>query len=209
MGQKTHPLGFRLGITKNWKSRWVTKNKFAEYISEDGIIRKYIEKRFERAAISSIDIERTEEKLTVTIYTARPGIIIGRKGVEVERLRKELAILAKGNNININIEEIKIPELDAKIIARNIARQIEERVSYRRATKRAIQQAIRMGGLGIKVACKGRLGGAEIARTEWHKEGKIPLQTLRADIDYAYVPSRTVSGVIGVKVWVYKGNVEI
>ncbi len=209
MGQKTHPYGFRLGITKNWKSRWITKNKFKEYITEDATIRKYIEKRFVRAAISDVEIERTEAKLTITIYSARPGIIIGRKGVEVERLKNELAFLTKSKDVYINIEEVKVPETDARIVAQNIARQIEERVSHRRAMKRAVQQAIRMGALGIKVMCKGRLGGAEIARNEWYREGRVPLQTLRADIDYSYIPSKTISGVVGVKVWIYKGNVEI
>ena len=209
MGQKTHPYGFRLGITKNWKSRWMTKNKFKEYIAEDDTLRRYIEKRFTRAAISEIEIERNEAKLTVTIHSARPGIIIGRKGVEVERLKNELALLTKGKDVYINIEEVKVPETDARIVAQNIARQIEERVSHRRAMKRAVQQAIRMGALGIKVMCKGRLKGAEIARCEWYREGRVPLQTLRADIDYSYTPSKTISGIVGIKVWIYKGNVEI
>jgi len=209
MGQKTHPYGFRLGITKNWKSRWITKNKFKEYLTEDAPIRKYIEKRFVRAAISDVEIERTEAKLTITIHSARPGIIIGRKGAEVERLKNELAFLTKSKDIYINIEEVKVPETDARIVAQNIARQIQERVSHRRAMKRAVQQTMRMGALGIKVMCKGRLGGAEIARSEWYREGRVPLQTLRADIDYSYIPSKTVSGVVGVKVWIYKGNVEI
>ncbi len=209
MGQKTHPYGFRLGITKDWNSRWITKKKFKTYITEDSTIRKYIIERFIRAAISKIEIERTEARLTVTIHSARPGIIIGRRGVEVERLRNELALLTKGKDVYINIEEVKTPETDSRIVAQNIARQIEERVSYRRAMKRSVQQAIRMGALGIKVMCKGRLGGAEIARTEWYREGRVPLQTLRADIDYSYVPSKTVSGVVSVKVWIYKGNLEI
>ncbi|MCK4256768.1 30S ribosomal protein S3, partial [candidate division WOR-3 bacterium] len=169
----------------------------------------YIIERFIRAAISKIEIERTEARLTVTIHSARPGIIIGRRGVEVERLRNELALLTKGKDVYINIEEVKTPETDSQIVAQNIARQIEERVSYRRAMKRSVQQAIRMGALGIKVMCKGRLGGAEIARTEWYREGRVPLQTLRADIDYSYVPSKTISGVVSVKVWIYKGNLEI
>lgn len=209
MGQKTHPYGFRLGITKDWKSRWITKNKYKEYLSEDSTIRKYIMERFTRAAISKIEIDRTEERLTITIHSARPGIIIGRRGVEVERLRNELALLTKGKDVYINIEEVKAPEVDSRIVAQNIARQIEERVSYRRAMKHSVQQALRMGAEGIKVMCKGRLGGTEIARTEWYREGRVPLQTLRADIDYAYVPSKTISGVIGVKVWIYKGNLEI
>ncbi len=209
MGQKTHPYGFRLGITKDWNSRWITKKKFKTYIAEDSTIRKYIIERFIRAAISKIEIERTEARLTVTIHSARPGIIIGRRGVEVERLRNELALLTKGKDVYINIEEVKTPETDSRIVAQNIARQIEERVSYRRAMKRSVQQAIRMGALGIKVMCKGRLGGAEIARTEWYREGRVPLQTLRADIDYSYVPSNTISGVVSVKVWIYKGNLEI
>ncbi|MCK4330254.1 30S ribosomal protein S3 [candidate division WOR-3 bacterium] len=209
MGQKTHPYGFRLGITKDWNSRWITKKKFKTYITEDSTIRKYIIERFIRAAISKIEIERTEARLTVTIHSARPGIIIGRRGVEVERLRNELALLTKGKDVYINIEEVKTPETDSRIVAQNIARQIEERVSYRRAMKRSVQQAIRMGALGIKVMCKGRLGGAEIARTEWYREGRVPLQTLRADIDYSYVPSKTISGVVSVKVWIYKGNLEI
>ncbi|OYD16159.1 30S ribosomal protein S3 [candidate division WOR-3 bacterium JGI_Cruoil_03_44_89] len=209
MGQKTHPYGFRLGITKNWKSRWITSTKFKEYITEDDTLRRYIEKRFVRAAISEIEIERTEARLTISIHSARPGIIIGRRGIEVERLKNELTLLTKGKDVYINIEEVKVPETDARIVAQNIARQIEERVSHRRAMKRAVQQAVRMGALGIKVMCKGRLGGAEIARTEWYRRGRVPLQTLRANIDYSYIPSKTVSGVVGVKVWIYKGNVEI
>ncbi len=209
MGQKTHPYGFRLGITKDWNSRWITKKKFKTYISEDSTIRRYIIERFIRAAVSKIEIERTEARLTVTIHSARPGIIIGRRGVEVERLRNELALLTKGKDVYINIEEVKTPETNSRIVAQNIARQIEERVSYRRAMKRSVQQAMRMGALGIKVMCKGRLGGAEIARTEWYREGRVPLQTLRADIDYSNIQSKTVSGVVGVKVWIYKGNLEI
>ncbi|MCK4596249.1 30S ribosomal protein S3 [candidate division WOR-3 bacterium] len=209
MGQKTHPYGFRLGITKDWNSRWITKKKFKIYIAEDSTIRRYIIERFIRAAVSKIEIERTEARLTVTIHSARPGIIIGRRGVEVERLRNELALLTKGKDVYINIEEVKTPETNSRIVAQNIARQIEERVSYRRAMKRSVQQAMRMGALGIKVMCKGRLGGAEIARTEWYREGRVPLQTLRADIDYSNIQSKTVSGVVGVKVWIYKGNLEI
>jgi small subunit ribosomal protein S3 len=209
VGQKTHPYGFRLGITKDWKSRWITKNKFKEYIAEDDTLRRYIENRFVRAAISEIKIERTEARLTIAIHSARPGIIIGRRGVEVERLKNELTLLTKGKDVYINIEEVEAPETDARIVAQNIARQIEERVSHRRAMKRAVQQAIRMGALGVKVMCKGRLGGAEIARSEWYRDGRVPLQTLRADIDYSCMPSKTISGVVGVKVWIYKGNLEI
>jgi small subunit ribosomal protein S3 len=205
VGQKTHPVGFRIGVTKNWSSRWFTKKDYKTLISEDQKIRKYIEERFERAAISTIEIERTRERVDIIIHTARPGIIIGRRGAEIDRLRDELKLVV-GKPISIKIEEIRIPEADAKIVAESIARQIEERVSYRRAMKKAITRAMRLNVKGIKVLCKGRLGGAEIARSEWYRKGRVPLQTLRADIDYAYIPAKTMSGIIGVKVWIYKGE---
>ena len=206
MGQKTHPKGFRLGINKGWDSRWYAGKNYAELLSEDQMIRNYIKERLRRAAVSKIEIDRTLRKVTVAIHTARPGIVIGRRGVEVDKLRDELRHLTK-KDIFINIEETKVPETDAELIADNVARQLEARVSYRRAMKRNVQSALRMGAQGIRISCGGRLGGAEIARTEWYREGRVPLQTIRADIDYAHVTSRTTYGTIGVKVWVFKGEI--
>lgn len=206
MGQKTHPKGFRLGINKDWDSRWYAGKNYAELLSEDQMIRNYIKERLKRAAVSKIEIDRTLRKVTVAIHTARPGIVIGRRGVEVDKLRDELRHLTK-KDIFINIEETKVPETDAELIADNVARQLEARVSYRRAMKRNVQSALRMGAQGIRISCGGRLAGAEIARTEWYREGRVPLQTIRADIDYAHATSRTTYGTIGVKVWVFKGEI--
>ncbi|MCK4352889.1 30S ribosomal protein S3 [candidate division WOR-3 bacterium] len=203
MGQKTHPLGFRLGITEDWSSKWFTKNKFAEFITEDYLIRKYIQERLKGAAISKVNIERTPKNVAATIHTARPGIVIGRKGSFIDRLRNELK-MAISHDITINVQELKDPELDAQLVASAIARQIERRIACRRAMKRAVKSAMKLGAKGIKVVCKGRLGGSEIARQEWYKEGKIPLHTIKIPIDYACVPARTISGIVGVKVWIYK-----
>ncbi|MFQ6102936.1 MAG: 30S ribosomal protein S3 [Candidatus Glassbacteria bacterium] len=206
MGQKTHPVGFRLGIVKDWKSRWISKRNTPELLHEDEMIRKYIKSRLGHAAISKVEIERTPRKVTVIIDTARPGIVIGRRGAEVDKLRDELTHLTK-DEISINIKEIKKPELDAQLVSDNIAFQLAQRVSFRRAMKKAVTSAIRMGARGIKIKCGGRLGGAEIARSEGYHDGPVPLHTLRADIDYATSTSYTTFGCIGIKVWIYKGDV--
>ncbi len=207
MGQKTHPIGFRLGITKGWQSSWFNGKHFAKPLLEDYRIRQYIEKRLANAAISKIYIERTFKTLEVTIHTARPGMVIGTGGREVEQLKKEIAKLTESEQVEIYVEDVRRPELDATLVAKNIARQIEARISFRRAMKNAVAAAMRMGAEGIKVRCSGRLGGVDMARSEEYKEGRIPLSTLRADIDYACVPAFTIYGVIGVKVWIFKGMI--
>ncbi len=207
MGQKTHPRGFRLGIVAPWKSRWYAERDFPAKLVEDETIRKYLGQRLGHASISEIEIERKPGKTIVTVHTARPGVVIGKGGAEVDKLRDELARLSPGNEVAINVEEVKRPEVDAQLVADSIAHQLVQRVSFRRAMKRAVQNAMRSGAEGIKVQVAGRLNGAEIARTEGYKEGRIPLQTLRADIDYAQSTARTTYGTIGVKVWVFKGEV--
>ena len=207
MGQKTHPRGFRLGIVAPWKSRWYAERNFPALLVEDETIRKYLNQRLGHASISEIEIERKPGKVVVTVHTARPGVVIGKGGSEVDKLRDELGRLSPGNEVAINVEEVKRPEVDAQLIGDSIAHQIVQRVSFRRAMKRAVQNAMRSGAEGIKVQVAGRLNGAEIARTELYKEGRIPLQTLRADIDYAQSTARTTYGTIGVKVWVFKGEV--
>ncbi len=206
MGQKTHPIGFRLGITKQWKSRWYTERNFPQLLMEDETIRKYLHQRLNHASISQVEIERKPGKVIVTVHTARPGVVIGKGGSEVDKLRDELGRLTK-NEVAINVEEVKRPEIDAQLVADNIAHQLVQRIAFRRALKRAVQNAMRSGAEGIKVQVAGRLNGAEIARTEGYKEGRIPLHTLRADIDYAQATARTTFGTIGVKVWVFKGEV--
>ncbi|MCL2690175.1 MAG: 30S ribosomal protein S3 [Chitinispirillia bacterium] len=206
MGQKTNPVGLRLGITRSWFSNWYAKDKFADYLHEDLVIRKYLRKRLEHGGLSALEIERTAKRVTVGIHTSRPGIVIGKKGEEVERLKGELQHLTQ-KEIQINIREVKKPEMDAQLVADNIARQVEKRVSYKKATKKAISTAMRMGAEGIKIMASGRLNGAEIARTETFKEGRVPLHTLRADIDYATSTAHTTYGCIGVKVWICKGDV--
>lgn len=203
MGQKTNPRAFRIGVNETWESKWFTQREFANFIQEDHTIRRYIKKRFERGAISKIEIERASKQITITIHTARPGIVIGRKGVLIDRLKEELQLVLS-RNITINVQEIREPDIDAFLVAENIVQQIERQVSYRRAMKRAINSAMKSGAKGIKIACKGRLMGHEIARGEWYKEGKIPLHTLKANIEYAQRTAQTKSGTIGVKVWVYK-----
>jgi len=205
MGQKTHPYGIRLGVIKGWQSKWYAEDKFADLLYEDIVLRRYLMKRFEHASIAKIGIERTVKKVNVNLYTARPGIVIGKKGEELDRLKGELQFLT-GKEIYISVHEIKRPETDAKLVAENIARQLEKRISFRRAMKRAIQSAMRMGVEGIKVQVGGRLGGAEIARVEKYAEGRVPLHTLRADIDYATSTAKTVYGAIGVKVWIMHGE---
>jgi len=207
LGQKTHPVGFRLGISKTWNSRWFSQRDFKENLEEDIMLRRYVLKRLARAGVSRIEIERrTSNQVTVNILTARPGIVIGRKGMEVDKLRDELKLLTK-KDVFINIVEIKHPELEAKLVAEGIARQLEQRVSFRRAMKKAVTSAMRLGAEGIRVACSGRLGGAEMARKEGYLVGRVPLHTLRADIDYATAISYTTYGTIGVKVWISKGEV--
>ncbi|HEX8362651.1 MAG TPA: 30S ribosomal protein S3 [Longimicrobium sp.] len=207
MGQKTHPRGFRLGIVAPWKSRWYAERNFPALLVEDETIRKYLNQRLGHASISEIEIERKPGKVVVTVHTARPGVVIGKGGTEVDKLRDELGRLSGGSEVAINVEEVKRPEVNGQLIADSIAHQIVQRVSFRRAMKRAVQNAMRSGAEGIKVQVAGRLNGAEIARTEMYKEGRIPLQTLRADIDYAQSTARTTYGTIGVKVWVFKGEV--
>ncbi|RKY57829.1 MAG: 30S ribosomal protein S3 [Candidatus Latescibacterota bacterium] len=207
MGQKVHPIGFRLGIIKTWDSRWFAgKKELPQLIKEDFTLRKYIRNRLRHAAVSKIVIERTPNRATIDIYTARPGVVIGRRGVEVDRLKEELQYLT-GKEIVLNVHEVRRPELDALLVAENIARQLEGRVSFRRAMRKAIASAMRAGAQGIKIRCSGRLGGAEIARSHEEKEGRVPLHTLRADIDFARATAYTIYGTIGVKVWIFKGEV--
>ncbi len=206
MGQKTHPIGFRLGITKTWNSRWYAEKSFADLLYEDMVIRRYLKKRLAHASLSSVGIERTVKEVTINIYTARPGVVIGKKGEEVERIKGELQHLT-GKDIYINIREIKRPEIDAQLVAENIARQLEKRVAFRRAMKKAVSSAMRLGAQGIKIMSSGRLGGAEIARTEKTRDGSIPLQTLRADVDYATARAETTFGTIGIKVWIFRGEI--
>ncbi|RMF97656.1 MAG: 30S ribosomal protein S3 [Candidatus Schekmanbacteria bacterium] len=206
MGQKVHPLGFRLGITKDWDSRWYADKDYAKNVHNDLMIRSFIKKRLERAGVSKIELERASNNLKVDIYSARPGIVIGRKGQEVDKLKNDLRRLT-GKIVTVNIHEIKKAEIDAQLVAENIAMQILRRVSYRRAMKRSITSALRYGAQGIKISCAGRLGGAEIARTEWFREGRVPLHTLKADIDYGFAEAKASYGVIGIKVWIYKGDI--
>jgi small subunit ribosomal protein S3 len=206
LGQKTHPTGIRLGIIKDWSSRWFVSRGFADLLKEDMMLRRYIKSRLQRASVAQVDIERAPKRVTITINTARPGIVIGRKGTEVDKLRDELKHLT-GKEIYININEIKRPELNAQLVADNIARQLESRVSFRRAMKKSVASALRMGAEGIKVVCAGRLGGAEMARVEKSEPaGRVPLHTLRADIDYARSTAFTTSGTVGVKVWICHGE---
>lgn len=206
MGQKTHPTGFRLGIVKDWRSRWYAERDFPRLLKEDETIRKYLFRRLSHAAIADVEIERKPSKIVVTVHTARPGVVIGKRGSEVDKLRDELGVLTN-SEISVNVEEIKRPEINARLVAENVAHQLRQRISFRRAMKRAVQSAMRMGAEGIKVKCSGRLGGAEIARVEGYHEGRVPLHTLRADIDYATSTAKTTFGTIGVKVWIFKGEV--
>ena len=206
MGQKTHPHGFRLGIVKDWVSRWYAERDFPRLLAEDETIRQYMHRRLSHAAVSQVEIERKPSKIVVTLHTARPGVVIGKRGAEVDKLRDELAVLTN-SEVSVNVEEIKRPELNARLVAENVAHQIQQRISFRRAMKRAVQSATRAGAEGIKIQCAGRLGGAEIARTEGYNEGRVPLHTLRADIDYASLPARTTYGIVGVKCWIFTGEV--
>ena len=207
MGQKVHPRGFRLGIVKPWRSRWYAERRqFGALIKEDENIRKYLHQRLGHAALSEIEIDRKPQKIVVTLHTARPGVVIGKQGAEVDKLRDELAHLTK-SEVSINVEEVKRPELDAQLVADNVSHQLQQRISFRRAMKRAVQGAMRAGAEGIRIKVGGRLGGAEIARVEGYHEGRVPLHTLRADIDYATSTAKTTYGTIGVKVWIFKGEV--
>jgi len=206
VGQKVHPLGLRLGIIKDWEARWFAERDYADLLHEDLKIRRTLKKRLYASGVAKIEIERAANRVKVTIHTARPGMVIGRGGTEVENIRRDLEKMT-GKQVQLNIAEVKTPELNAQLVAENIAFQLERRVSFRRAMKQAISRAIRLGAQGIKVACSGRLAGAEIARTEHYSEGKVPLHTLRADIDFGLAEAKTTYGKIGVKVWIYKGEV--
>jgi small subunit ribosomal protein S3 len=207
VGQKVNPYGFRLGITTDWKSRWFSEREYREYLVEDWKIRDDLMTQLPHAAISRIEVERTRDKLRVDVHTARPGIVIGRRGSEADRMRGRLTKITGNHKIQLNIQEIKQPELDAALIAQGVADQLAGRVNFRRAMKRAVQNAQKAGVLGIRVQCSGRLNGAEMSRTEWYREGRVPLHTLRADIDYGFREAKTTYGRIGVKVWIYKGDI--
>lgn len=206
MGQKVNPIGFRLGVVKDWQSRWFFPKGYADFLHEDIRIRKSIKDRFHHAGVAKIEIERAEKRVKVTISTARPGIIIGKKGVEIEGLRRDLEKMT-AKSVIINIDEIKRPDLNAQLVAENIAGQLMRRISFRRAMKKTVQACMKAGALGAKIACSGRLGGAEMARYEWTREGRVPLHTLRADIDYGFAEAKTKYGQIGVKVWIFRGEV--
>ncbi len=206
MGQKVHPIGFRLGVSRGWDSRWYGEKNYAEFVHEDLKIRKFVKKKLFHAGISRIEIERTANTVKVIIRTARPGIVIGKRGAEIDVMKKQLAKLT-GRDVDLEIVEVRKPDLDAQLVAENVALQLERRVSFRRAMKKAVTTSLRMGAKGIKIMCAGRLGGAEIARSEWYREGRVPLHTLRADIDYGQAESLTTFGIIGVKVFIYKGEV--
>ncbi len=206
MGQKVHPIGFRLGVIKTWDSKWFATKDYAKLAYEDRMIRNYIKGRLYHAGIAKIEIERAANKAKIRIFTARPGIVIGKKGAEIEALRRDLERRFK-REILIDIQEVRRPELDATLVAENIALQLERRVAFRRAMKRAVTSSLKFGAKGVRVACAGRLGGAEMARREWYREGRVPLHTLRADIDYSTAVAKTTYGVIGVKVWIFKGEV--
>ncbi|MFO1154905.1 MAG: 30S ribosomal protein S3 [Rhodospirillales bacterium] len=208
MGQKVSPVGLRLGVNRTWDSRWFADENYADLLHEDLKIRKFLQKRLQQAGVSRIVIERPAKKARVTIHTARPGVVIGKKGADIEKIRQELAKLTS-NDVHLNIVEIRKPEIDAKLVAEGIAQQLERRVSTRRAMKRAVQSAIRLGAQGIRINCGGRLGGAEIARTVWYREGRVPLHTLRAHVDFGSATAKTTYGVCGVKVWIYKGDIMV
>jgi small subunit ribosomal protein S3 len=206
MGQKVHPKGFRLGVIEGWEARWFAEKEYASLLHDDIKVRNFIKKRLHHAGIAKIELERAANKAKVNIHTARPGIVIGKKGAEIEKLKTELAKLTE-REVYLNIHEVRRPDLDAQLVAENVALQLERRVAFRRAMKESVARAIRMGAQGIKVRCSGRLAGAEIARTEWYREGRVPLHTLRADISYGLAEAKTTYGVIGVKVWIFRGEV--
>lgn len=206
MGQKVHPKGFRVGVLESWESRWFAEKDYASLLHDDLRIRDFIKKRLYHAGISKIEIERAANKAKINIYTARPGIVIGKKGVEIEKLKTDLA-QRTAREVYLNIHEVRRPDLDGQLVSENVALQLERRVAFRRAMKESVARAIRMGAQGVKVRCSGRLGGAEIARTEWYREGRVPLHTLRADISYGLAEARTTYGIIGVKAWIFRGEV--
>jgi small subunit ribosomal protein S3 len=206
MGQKVHPKGFRLGVLEGWESRWFAEREYTTLLHDDIRIRGFIKQRLHHAGIAKIELERAANKAKINIYTARPGIVIGKKGAEIEKLKAELARMTD-REVYLNIHEVRRPDLDAQLVAENVALQLERRVAFRRAMKESVARAIRMGAQGVKVRCSGRLAGAEIARTEWYREGRVPLHTLRADISYGLAEARTTYGVIGVKVWIFRGEV--
>ncbi|MCL6583761.1 MAG: 30S ribosomal protein S3 [bacterium] len=206
MGQKVHPIGFRLGFTKTWESKWYSRKEYRKNLLEDLRIRAFVKEKLKNAGVSRVEIERASDKVRINIHTARPGIIIGKKGTEVDKLKDEIQALTH-KQVSINIHEIRKAEIDAQLIAENVAMQLERRVAFRRAMKKRVTAALRFGAEGIRISCAGRLGGAEMARREWYREGRVPLHTLRADIDYGMAIARTTYGVIGVKVWVFKGEV--
>jgi small subunit ribosomal protein S3 len=206
LGQKVNPIGLRLGIVKTWDSRWYAEKLYSKFLQEDIVIRRYIKKKLYHAGVSKVEIERTGNRAKITIRAARPGIIIGQKGAEIEKLQKEIRKITQ-REISINIQEVRRVEADAQLVAENVALQLERRVAFRRAMKKSVTASMKFGVQGIKIACGGRLGGAEIARSEWYREGRVPLHTLRADIDYGFAEARTTYGAIGIKVWIYKGEV--
>jgi small subunit ribosomal protein S3 len=206
MGQKVNPIGLRVGINRTWDSRWFAGKDYAQLLHEDLRLKDYLKERLQQAGVSKIVIERPAKKARVTIHSARPGVVIGKKGADIEKLRSDLAKMT-GSEVSLNIVEIRKPEIDAKLIAENIAQQLERRVAFRRTMKRAVQSAMRLGALGIRINCSGRLGGAEIARMEWYREGRVPLHTLRAEIDFGDATAKTTYGTCGVKVWVFKGEI--
>ncbi len=206
MGQKVHPYGFRLGINRTWRSRWFARKDYGALLHEDLNLKVMLKKKFGHAGVSRVEVERAANKLTIIIFTSRPGIIVGKKGQEIERLKKDLQILT-GRDINLKIQEVNKPELDAQLVSEGIAQQLEKRIAFRRAMRRAVDSTLRFGAKGIKVRTAGRLNGAEIARSEWYLHGQLPLHTIRADVDYGFAEARTTYGVIGVKVWIYKGEV--
>ena len=206
MGQKVHPIGFRLGVIKTWDSKWYAEADYAKYLHEDIAIRKFLKKRLYTSGVSKIEIERAANKVKINIHTARPGLIIGKKGSEVETIKKDLSSLTS-KEIFINIHEVRKPELDAQLVAENVALQLERRIAFRRAMKKSVTSALKFGAKGIRITCSGRLGGAEMSRTEWYREGRVPLHTLRADIDYGFAEAMTTYGLIGVKVLIFKGEI--
>jgi small subunit ribosomal protein S3 len=206
LGQKVHPIGFRLGVNKNWDSRWFSRREYSDFVLEDYNIRKFLKKRLFQAGVAKVEIERAANKVRVRIYAARPGIIIGKKGVEIEKLKRELERMIR-RAIIIDIQEVRKAEVEAQLVAENIALQLVRRIAFRRAMKKSVTAALRFGAQGIKIACSGRLGGAEMARREWYREGRVPLHTLRADIDYGFAEARTTYGIIGVKVTIFKGEI--
>lgn len=206
MGQKVNPIGFRVGINRTWDSRWFSDRQYADKLIQDMKLREYVKDSLKAAGISKVIIERAAQNTTVTVYTARPGVIIGKKGADIEKLRRQLSARA-GGDVALNIVEIRKPEIDAQLVAEGVASQLERRVSFRRAMKRAVQSTQRFGAEGIKISVSGRLGGTDIARTEWYREGRVPLHTLRADLDYGFAEALTTYGIIGIKVWIYKGDI--